>query len=581
MAAFVFVRSVGTTVTGTGTAIVFTVGASGAGIGDLIAVGIVSTTNGAASGVIDSKGNVYQLGDGGGATGIYGEIWLSRLGTALVSGDTITVQYGSSQTASVIVGEVSGGVGATVDKKAHGTAAASDVTPTVSITPSATGALVLGLRGNSVSATEDVEPTSYTTVANKATSVPSAYLSYSILTTPAARALSGQWSAATGNLVSVNLAVFNAVPSIAIAPENALGLDTEAPISDENPPEDLWLVTPWAAPASATTAIARAAGLAVLEQILTARAAGLAILEKISTARAAGLAKLEQTVTARVAGLLSLESLLTGRAAGLAALEAIRSSRAAGLAVLEKISTSRVAGLINLASEKVARVAGLATIETQRGGRLAGLAQLEKTIAARVAGVVTLAAERTARVAGLLTIEAQQGGRAAGRAMLEKVATGRIAAVLALAAERSSRLAAVLQLEANRSSRNAGMITLESAGRARVAGLLVLASNRLARLAGTAALEKVARDRLAGLLLLEAAGATSAADRIASVIKLERIAPVTTLSTGARPTRYLPQRITVAGRIAGMIALERDTNDDAIAALLASGAFGRGVTLAT
>jgi len=579
VAAFVFVRSVGTTVTGTGTTVVFTVGASGAAVGDLLACGIVSTTNAAATGVIDSKGNTWGKGGEAGNTSIYGEVWLARLTAALVSGDTITVQYGSSQTASVIVGEVSGGTGAFVDKKTVGTAIASDVTPPASVTPRAPNAIVFGLRGNSISATEDVAPPSYTDVGSKASSIPSAYLSYSILTAAAARLLTSQWSLATGNLVSINVAIFNTAPSVPIPPEQALGLDPDAPISDENTPEDIWLIAPWAAPASATTATARVAGLAVLEQILTARTAGLAILEKISTARAAGLAKLEQTATARAAGLLSLEAVRTSRAAGIAVLESIRSSRAAGLAMLEKISTSRVAGLISLASEKVARVAGLVTIEAQRGGRLASLAQLEKTIAVRVAGVVTLAAERTARVAGLLTIEAQQGGRAAGRAMLEKVATGRIAAVLALAAERSSRLAAVLQLEANRSSRNAGLVTLEGAGRARIAGLLILASNRLARLAGTAALEKVTRDRLAGLVLLEAAGATSAADRIAGGIKLERIAQVTS-STGARPTRYLPQRITLTARVAGTIALERDTNDDAITALLASGAFGYGVRLA-
>ena len=213
MANFAFVRIVGTAVTATGTTVTFTVGASGAASGDLVAVYLASTTATNATGITDTGSNTYAQAKAITAAGIDGEVWVSRLGTALVSTNTIVVTFSGSQAASVVVLEFSGGVGANVDVTNAGTNTV-DVTPASTVTPTATNALVLGLRCHAASGTEDVTPTNYTAGDNKASSIPSLYAAYSILTTAAARTLSGQWSV-TGANASVNVAMFNLAPSTA------------------------------------------------------------------------------------------------------------------------------------------------------------------------------------------------------------------------------------------------------------------------------------------------------------------------------------------------------------------------------
>ena len=215
MANFAFVRSVGTPVTATGTTVTFTVGASGAASGDLLGVYVASTTATNATGITDTGGNVYALARGVTAAGIDGEVWVSRLGFALVSTNTIVVAFSGSQAASVAVLEFSGGAGSSVDGTNAGTNTA-DVTPASTLTPTATNALVLGLRCHAASGTEDVTSTNYTAGANKASSIPSLYAEYSILTTAAARTLSGQWSVSGAN-ASVNVAMFNIVPVPTVA----------------------------------------------------------------------------------------------------------------------------------------------------------------------------------------------------------------------------------------------------------------------------------------------------------------------------------------------------------------------------
>ncbi len=215
-ALYTFKRSVGTTVTGTGTSLSLTVGAAGCAYDALVAVGFHSNTAALASSVTDSQGNIYTLAKGQTGTTSDGEIWLSRLTTALVSGNTITVNFGGSRTASLAALEFAGQTEQTVHVTNSGAAAGTDVTPTASITTTVNAALVIGLRTNSASATEDATPTNYTVGATRLSAVPSLDLLYSITTTAGARALSGQWSA-TGNLIGVNISVLPAVAPIITA----------------------------------------------------------------------------------------------------------------------------------------------------------------------------------------------------------------------------------------------------------------------------------------------------------------------------------------------------------------------------
>lgn len=213
MANFAFVRSVGTPVTATGTTVSLTVGASGAAIGDLVAVFIASTTATNATSVTDTGSNTYIKARAITTTGLDTEIWVSRLTTALVSTNLINVNFGGSQAASVCVLEFSGGTGTLIDRTNAGVNAA-DVTPGSVVTPSATRALVLGLRGKAASGTEDIpNSVNYTAGASKLSSIPTLYAEYSILTASAARTLSGQWSA-SGSNASVNVAMFNVAPIV-------------------------------------------------------------------------------------------------------------------------------------------------------------------------------------------------------------------------------------------------------------------------------------------------------------------------------------------------------------------------------
>lgn len=205
--AFVFVRSVGTAVTSTGSTCVFTVGASGAAIKDVVFVGFAQTSaTVSAKSVGDSKGNVYTLLNRIKFTGITAEIWVCRLTAALASGDTITATYPSSVTTSFGALEFTG-TGTKVDVVTTGTNTA-DVPPPAALTTVSGGDLVLGFRAMAASSTLDTSPpTNYTLGVNKVSSVPTLYWAYSIVTGPTARTLGTAQYSATGNNVSINTSV--------------------------------------------------------------------------------------------------------------------------------------------------------------------------------------------------------------------------------------------------------------------------------------------------------------------------------------------------------------------------------------
>lgn len=151
-----FVRSVGTTVTATGTTITLTVGASGAALGNVVAVGLVVTSQLNATSVTDTQGNVYKrlTPPAVGTPAAEGEIWFSKLAVALVSTNTIVATYASSVTGSMAAIEASG-VELLVDNHNElGSSAATGATPPASISTALSGSMAFGLRGSTVSATE-------------------------------------------------------------------------------------------------------------------------------------------------------------------------------------------------------------------------------------------------------------------------------------------------------------------------------------------------------------------------------------------------------------------------------------------
>jgi hypothetical protein len=127
-----------------GTSLDIPVDAAGHALGNTVFVGTGQLANGAASGVTDSKGNTY--------TEIYNEItdnprsgmWFSVLTTALVSGDTITVTYGTTQNRGQVhmAGEYVGA--ATLDSPAVEASGSGNTLDSGNKTPAAAPAVAIG-----------------------------------------------------------------------------------------------------------------------------------------------------------------------------------------------------------------------------------------------------------------------------------------------------------------------------------------------------------------------------------------------------------------------------------------------------
>lgn len=209
--AYTFVRSVGTTVTATGTVITLVVGASGAAVGDLVVVGFTNNSTTAATSVTDNHAattNVWVKAKTANGNTLNAEQWSCRLTTALVSTDHIDANFGSSQTGSIGALEFTGGSVNTVDVSNSGTAAATGTIPPASITTTQAADVVVFLVTSTTSDTLDVNPpANYTAGASKTASIPSFYMDYSIIVGTATRAwATSVWSAATGAPGSVNVA---------------------------------------------------------------------------------------------------------------------------------------------------------------------------------------------------------------------------------------------------------------------------------------------------------------------------------------------------------------------------------------
>ena len=220
--AYTFVRNVGTTVTATGTTISLVVGASGVAVGDLVVVGFQNNSTTAATSVTDNHAatnNVWAKARTANGNGLNSEQWSCLITTALVSGDHIDANFGSSQTASIGALEFAGGSVNTVDVSNSGTAAAAGVIPPASIVAAA-GDVVVFLVSTATSDTLDVDPpANYTAGNSKVTSVPSFYMDYSILVGSATRAWSASvWTGALGALGSVNVGYRLAAVVAAVIP---------------------------------------------------------------------------------------------------------------------------------------------------------------------------------------------------------------------------------------------------------------------------------------------------------------------------------------------------------------------------
>lgn len=128
-----FVKNIGTAA-GTASSLAVTVPAGGAAAGNLLVV-CAGSQNGdgkTITGITDSRGNTYAEVQTTNATTNGAMVWRSLLGTALQSGDTITVSFSSKQPWRVSVNEYS--VVATTEDGKDGSQGSS-TTPSVSITP--------------------------------------------------------------------------------------------------------------------------------------------------------------------------------------------------------------------------------------------------------------------------------------------------------------------------------------------------------------------------------------------------------------------------------------------------------------
>jgi len=143
-----FVKLVGTrTCASTSSAI--TVPAAGVAAGNTVVIRV--TLRNPSSGTIsatDSRGNTYTV-DANVANGTSMRTTLvsAYIGTALASGDTITVSHPSSGSSAAVAGEYSGIV-ATGRVDVTGTATGNSATPSASVTTTAGNRLIVGLVGS-------------------------------------------------------------------------------------------------------------------------------------------------------------------------------------------------------------------------------------------------------------------------------------------------------------------------------------------------------------------------------------------------------------------------------------------------
>lgn len=205
-AAATFVRVVGTGTGGTGTAVSLTVGASGAAIGDVVIVGVVTLANVSPTSVTDTGGNTYQQVPGTVATqgtAIRSELYSTTIGTALVSGNLITANYAASRTAAIGALEFAS-LTEVVDQAAQGNNTSGNGGPAGLITTQLTGSVVVILTASDFIETQDQPvPTNFTAGTTRTGTAPVFYMPYSITTTPGARSWTpGVWSATGHNYVT-------------------------------------------------------------------------------------------------------------------------------------------------------------------------------------------------------------------------------------------------------------------------------------------------------------------------------------------------------------------------------------------
>lgn len=204
-AAFTFVRSVGTVVTSTGTAVSLVVGASGAASGDLVVVACGTSASTASTSVTDTAGNTYTLGTTTARSGIALDEYASTLTGALVSGNSITCNYAGSSTVTVAALEFTGGTGSATTDVVNSGNVGGDNPPTSSITTVASNDVVVAVNvANAISSDDTPIPTNYLAGASKLTATPSMYMVYSIISGTATRAWGiNQWSLATPTAAAI------------------------------------------------------------------------------------------------------------------------------------------------------------------------------------------------------------------------------------------------------------------------------------------------------------------------------------------------------------------------------------------
>ena len=227
--AYASLGTLGTPVNASTISISLVVGNSAGAVGTLAVVCFMNNHGAPANSFSDSKGNTWKKVAGYADVRSNVEVWASLVTVALVSADTITAVFGSAVAASIMGMAFSGGNGTLIEDTATigNSASATDVTVPAIIQTAANGSLVIGLRCTTVAATEDAAAsTNYTAGVSQTAAAPAVYMEYSIVATPASRTLSGQWSAATGFPIGLNVAI---LLNSLIAPRNVKLSCTEQP----------------------------------------------------------------------------------------------------------------------------------------------------------------------------------------------------------------------------------------------------------------------------------------------------------------------------------------------------------------
>lgn len=125
-----FVKNIGTGNAVSSTTAVITVPAGGVAVGDLIVVRVAVTYT-SITGIADTKGNTYATFASANTQGT----WVCIVKVPLVSGDTITVTFGTSGSRVVAADQFSGLAAPATKDVASATATGTSTTPSISITP--------------------------------------------------------------------------------------------------------------------------------------------------------------------------------------------------------------------------------------------------------------------------------------------------------------------------------------------------------------------------------------------------------------------------------------------------------------